>query len=62
MDHHGVSPILWDHYAMLVLLPDGRKALYDLWRGTVTLDDGAARPMAEVALPPQIASRLAGSP
>lgn len=44
---------------MLVLLPDGRRAVYDLARRTVTLDDGAERPMSEQPLPPELAAKLA---
>ena len=41
---------------MLLLLPDGRRAVYDLSRNTVTLDDGAVRPMSEHPLPPELAA------
>lgn len=43
---------------MLVVLPSGQHELYDLWRGTVTGDDGVARPIAEHALPREVAARL----
>lgn len=43
---------------MLVVLPSGQHELYDLWRGTVTADDGVARPIAEHALPREVAARL----
>lgn len=43
---------------MLVLLPGGQKEVYDLWRGTVTGDDGVARPMSEHALPSEVKARL----
>jgi arylsulfatase A-like enzyme len=43
---------------MLVLEPDGERALYDLWRSTVTLNDGITRPMSEHMFPSDIASRL----
>jgi glucan phosphoethanolaminetransferase (alkaline phosphatase superfamily) len=43
---------------MLVLEPGGKQALYDLWRSTVTLDDGVPRPMTEHLFPPEIGSRL----
>jgi hypothetical protein len=46
---------------MLVLQPDGQRALYDLWRNTVTLNDGTTRPMTEHMFPPEIASRLASA-
>jgi glucan phosphoethanolaminetransferase (alkaline phosphatase superfamily) len=52
------TPAFNAEQTMMVLLPDGRRALYDLWRGTVTLDDGVARPMGEVPLPPEVAARL----
>jgi glucan phosphoethanolaminetransferase (alkaline phosphatase superfamily) len=53
------TPAFLSEETMLIILPDGRRALYDLWRGTVILDDGVTRPMAEVPLPPEVASRLA---
>jgi glucan phosphoethanolaminetransferase (alkaline phosphatase superfamily) len=43
---------------MLVLEPDGSRALYDLTRRTVTTNDGAARPMSEHMFPAEIAARL----
>ncbi|MBX3231956.1 MAG: phosphoethanolamine transferase [Labilithrix sp.] len=43
---------------MLVVLPNGRHEVYDLWRGTVTGDDGVARPLAEHTLPREVAARL----
>jgi glucan phosphoethanolaminetransferase (alkaline phosphatase superfamily) len=43
---------------MLVLEPDGKRALYDLTRRTVTTNDAAARPMSEHMFPPEIAARL----
>jgi glucan phosphoethanolaminetransferase (alkaline phosphatase superfamily) len=52
------TPAFLAEETMLVILPDGRRALYDLWRGTVTLDDGLSRPMSEVALPPEVITRL----
>jgi glucan phosphoethanolaminetransferase (alkaline phosphatase superfamily) len=52
------TPAFLAEETMLVVLPDGRRALYDLWRGTVTLDDGITRPMGEVTLPPEVAARL----
>ena len=52
------TPAFHAEPTMLVLLPDGRRALYDLERGTVILDDGAVRPLAELPPPPSIAARL----
>jgi glucan phosphoethanolaminetransferase (alkaline phosphatase superfamily) len=52
------TPAFIGEPTLLVLMPDGQRALYDLWRGTVTMNDGAARPMAELALPPEVAARL----
>jgi phosphoglycerol transferase MdoB-like AlkP superfamily enzyme len=52
------TPAFLAEPTMLVLLPDGRRALYDLWRGTVVLDDGAARPLAELTPPPDVRARL----
>jgi glucan phosphoethanolaminetransferase (alkaline phosphatase superfamily) len=46
---------------MLVLQPDGERALYDLFRNTVTLNDGITRPMADHMFPPEIGTRLAPS-
>lgn len=43
---------------MLVVLPGGQHELYDLWRGTVTGDDGVARPIADEPLPREVAARL----
>ena len=43
---------------MLVIDASGRHALYDLDRGTVVLDDGAVRPLAEAPPPANIAARL----
>ena len=43
---------------MLLLLPDGRRALYEVEQGTVTLNDGVALPMSALALPPEVAARL----
>ncbi|HEX7603568.1 MAG TPA: phosphoethanolamine transferase [Polyangiaceae bacterium] len=43
---------------LLLLLPDGQRALYDLGHGTVTRNDGAIRPMAEWPLPDAIEGRL----
>ena len=43
---------------MLVVLPSGQHELYDLWRGTVTGDDGVARPLSEHTLPREVAARL----
>jgi len=53
------TPAYVDEPTMLVLMPDGERAVYDLWRGTVTMNDGNAFPIAERALPPEVASRLA---
>lgn len=55
------TPAFIGEPTLLVLHPDGQRALYDLRRGTVTLNDGAARPMAEHALPPEVAARLVGN-
>lgn len=46
---------------MLVLQPDGARAMYDLSRNTVTLNDGVARPLADHMFPPEIGSRLGRS-
>jgi phosphoglycerol transferase MdoB-like AlkP superfamily enzyme len=43
---------------MLLVLPGGQHELYDLWRGTVTGDDGVARPISEHALPREVQARL----
>lgn len=43
---------------MLVLLPSGEREVYDLLRGTVTGDDGVARPLSEHALPSEVRARL----
>jgi hypothetical protein len=53
------TPAFLAEATMLVIMPNGQRALYDLWRGTVTLDDGVVRPMGEVALPAEVAARLA---
>jgi len=47
---------------MLVLLPDGERALYDLGRGTVTLGEGAVLPIEARTIPPDVAARLATHP
>jgi len=43
---------------MLVLEPSGERALYDLSRSTVTLNDGVTRPMTEHMFAPEIEARL----
>ena len=43
---------------MLLLLPDGERALYELQHGTVVMNDGAERPMSELGVPPSIGRRL----
>lgn len=43
---------------MLVVMPGGEREVYDFWRGTVTGDDGVARPIAEHAPPREVQSRL----
>jgi hypothetical protein len=43
---------------MLVLLPDGHREVFDLGRGTVTLDDGAIRGASEVPIPREVEARL----
>ncbi|MBX3215836.1 MAG: phosphoethanolamine transferase [Labilithrix sp.] len=53
-----LTPTYVDEPTMLVLGPRGERAVYDVWRSTVTLDDGAVRPIAEHPLPPSIAARL----
>lgn len=53
------TPAYVDEPTMLVLQPDGQRAVYDLWRNTVTLNDGVARPLAEHMFPAEIGSRLA---
>jgi hypothetical protein len=52
------TPAFLAEPTMLLLFPDGKHALYDLWRETATLDDGTVRPMAEVAMPPEVSARL----
>ena len=52
------TPAYVDEPTMLVLQPDGKEAVYDLWRNTVTLDDGVARPIGEHMFPPEIGARL----
>lgn len=52
------TPAFMAEPTMLVLMPDGQRALYDLWRGTVTMNDGAARPVAELGFPPEVEARL----
>ncbi len=52
------TPAFVDEPTMLVLQPDGERAVYDLWRNTVTLNDGVARPLADHMFPPEIRTRL----
>jgi glucan phosphoethanolaminetransferase (alkaline phosphatase superfamily) len=52
------SPTYVNEQTMLVLGPDGQRALYDLWRSTVTLNDAVTRPRSEFPLPPEIEARL----
>jgi glucan phosphoethanolaminetransferase (alkaline phosphatase superfamily) len=52
------TPAFLSEETMLLVRPDGHRALYELWRGTVTLDDGTPRPMSEQPFPPAVASRL----
>jgi len=52
------TPAFYAEQTLLVLLPDGRRALYDMWRGTVTLSDGNPRPMIEFPLPPEVQARI----
>lgn len=52
------TPAYVDEPTMLVVQPDGERAVYDLSRQTVTLDDGVARPLSEHMFPPEIGSRL----
>ena len=47
---------------MLLLLPDGQRALYDLGHGTVTRNDGAVGPMSSLPLPAAVSARLYGGP
>lgn len=43
---------------MLLLFPDGRRALYEVDHGTVVLNDGITLPMSAVPPPPEIAAHL----
>jgi glucan phosphoethanolaminetransferase (alkaline phosphatase superfamily) len=43
---------------MLVVEPGGQHEVYDLWRGTVTGDDGVARPISEHEPPREVQARL----
>lgn len=52
------TPAFMAEPTMLVLLPDGQRALYDLWRGTVTMNDGADRPIADLGFPSEVEARL----
>ncbi|MBX3261772.1 MAG: phosphoethanolamine transferase [Labilithrix sp.] len=52
------TPTYVEEPTMLVLAPGGGRAVYDMWRNTVTLDDGVPRPLADHPLPPKIAARL----
>lgn len=52
------TPVWVGEQTMLVLRADGQRALYDMWRGTVTRDDGVARPSSEFPIPPEVLARL----
>jgi arylsulfatase A-like enzyme len=43
---------------MLLLMPDGERALYELQHGTVTMNDGLERPMSEIGIPAEVSHRL----
>ena len=51
------TPTYLAEQTLLVVGPDGKRALYDMWRGTVTLDDGV-RSIADFPLPPEVERRL----
>ena len=53
------TPTYVDEPTLLVVLPNGQRELFDLGRGTVVRGDGAVRRSSDVALPPEVASRLA---
>jgi hypothetical protein len=53
------TPTWVDEPTMLLVMPNGQRELYDLGRGTVVQGDGAVRRAADVALPPEVAARLA---
>lgn len=56
------SPTYVTEPTMLLLMPDGERALYDLGRGTVTRNDGAIRPLSEWPVPAAIERRLHADP
>jgi hypothetical protein len=52
------TPASVNEPTVLVLSPDGERALYDLERGTVTLDDGSVSPIADRPPPAEVLARL----
>jgi hypothetical protein len=52
------TPASVNEPTLLVVHPDGARALYDFERGTVTMNDGDVRPIAERPPPPSVAARL----
>lgn len=52
------TPTWTSEPTMLLLLPDGERALYELQHGTVVMNDGAERPMSELGVPPEVGRRL----
>lgn len=52
------TPTYTTEPTMLLLMPDGQRAFYDLGHGTVTRNDGAVRPMSEWPMPASIEARL----
>ena len=52
------TPTYTTEPTLLLLMPDGQRAFYDLGHGTVTRNDGAVRPLAEWPMPAAIEARL----
>lgn len=52
------TPAFYAEQTMLVLMPNGERALYDIWRGTVTLSDGNPQPMSAFPLPLEVQARI----
>lgn len=52
------TPASVNEPTILVVRPSGQRELYDLERGTVTIDDGVVLSIAEHPPPPEIAARL----
>jgi hypothetical protein len=52
------TPASVNEPTILVLSHDGERALYDLERGTVTLDDGSVSPIADRPPPAEVLARL----